>query len=324
MKQLIAKIRAIPAQPVLISSSPVDDGSMMNDWKGDRCKKIHPFTEALKKLAVEENLVVVDQYHALIDVWGQNRRNGEELARRNGTWPPKATPEPVATPVPAVTAAGGATPAPAKPKPAPIAPSLIPFGGDAVHPGPVGQYTMAATILQGLKVDGDVSSATIKADGKVTDAKHCKITDVKAKDGKLSFTRLDETGPWPIQPMAKRALEVLPSALKLSQYILKVEGLADGDYSVTIEGKPAGKVSAKDLAAGWNLTTAFDSVIGERANNVATLIGKLQSPLNNEWRAASKEKNAEKLAAAQKAIDDMEAEIQKAIQPVPLHFEISK
>jgi lysophospholipase L1-like esterase len=324
MKDLIAKIRAIPAQPVLISSSPVDDGSMMNDWKGERCQKLHPFTEALKKLAAEENVVFVDQYHALIDLWGQNRRKGEELARKNGTWPPKATPEPAATPVPPAPAVGGATPAPAKPKPAPIAPSLISFGGDAVHPGPVGQYTMAATILEGLKADGEVSSATIKADGKVVEAKHCKITDAKANDGKLSFTRLDESGPWPIQPAARRTLEVLPSELKLSQYILKVEGLADGDYNVTIEGKSAGKVSAKDLAAGWNLTTAFDSVIGERANNIATLIGKLQGPLNNDWRAASREKNSEKLAAAQKAIDDAEAEIQKAIQPVPLHFDIAK
>lgn len=31
MRELIAKIRAIPAQPVLISSSPVDDGSLMGD-----------------------------------------------------------------------------------------------------------------------------------------------------------------------------------------------------------------------------------------------------------------------------------------------------
>ena len=80
MRELIAKIRALPAQPVLISSSPVDDGSIMNDWKGDRCQKIHPFTEALKKLATDEHIVFVDQYHALIDLWGQNRRQGEALA----------------------------------------------------------------------------------------------------------------------------------------------------------------------------------------------------------------------------------------------------
>lgn len=323
MKQLIAKIRAIPAQPVLISSSPVDDGSVMNDWKGDRCKKIHPFTEALKKLAAEENIVFVDQYHALIDVWGQNRRKGEELARRNGTWPPKATPEPAATPVPVVKP-GEATPPPPKPKPAPIAPSLIPLTGDAVHPGSVGQYTMAAAILNGLKADGEVSSATIKADGKVVEAKHCKITDVKAETGKLSFTRLDETGPWPIIPQAKTALQLVPSILNLSQYTLKVQGLPDGDYHVKINDKPAGTVSAKDLTAGWNITSTFEGAIADRANGIITLLNKLQGPLNNEWRAASKAKDADKLAAAQKAIDDAEAEVQKAIQPTPLHFEIAK
>lgn len=323
MKQLIARIRAIPAQPVLISSSPVDDGSKLNDWKGDRCQKIHPFTEALKKLAAEEDIVMVDQYHALLDVWGDNRRKGEEAARKNGTWPPKATPEPAATPVPAA-APGGATPPAAKPKPAPIAPSLIPLTGDAVHPGAVGQYTMAAAILNGLKADGEVSSATLKADGKVVEAKHCQITEVKAQGGTLSFTRLDETGPWPIIPQAKTALQLVPDILKLSQYMLKVQGLPEGDYKVKINGKPAGTVSAKDLAAGWNLTSVFEGAIAERAGNIITLLNKLQGPLNNEWRAASKAKDADKLAAAQKAIDDAEAEVQKAIQPTPLQFEIAK
>ena len=93
---------------------------------------------------------------------------------------------------------------------------------------------------------------------------------------------------------------------------------------MSINGKPAGTVSAKDLAAGWNLTTAFDSVIGERANNILTLITKLEKPLNEDWRAASKGKDAEKLATAQKAIDEAEAEIQTAIQPAPLHFVIEK
>jgi hypothetical protein len=124
--------------------------------------------------------------------------------------------------------------------------------------------------------------------------------------------------------MARKTVELLPDMLKLSQYILKVQGLSDGDYRVSIEGKPAGTVSAKDLAAGWNMTTAFDSVLGERSTNILTLINKLQTPLNNDWRAASKAKDAEKLAAAQKAIDAAEAEIQTAIQPASLHFVIEK
>ncbi len=334
MKELIAKIRAIPAQPVLISSSPVDDGSIMGDWKSDRCKNIDPFTVALKKLASEENVVVVDQYHALIDLWGQNRRKGEAAAVKNGTWPPKATP------VPATPAATPAAPAPGakpvvekKPEP-PIAPSLIRLLGNPVHPGPVGQYTMAAVILEGLKADEQVSSATIKADGKVVEAKRCKINDVSAKDGKLSFTRLDECSPWPIQPIvvdgkeqvhvAKQATELLPAVLNLSQYLLRVPGLADGEYKVSINGQPAATVSAKELAVGWNVASAFESALGERAEIIIKLLANLQGPLNNEWRTESKAKDTDKLAAAQKAIDEAEVKIQAAVQPVAMKFEIEK
>ena len=315
MKEIIAKIRAIPAQPVLVSSSPVDDGSTLGDWKSPRCEKIHPFTEALKKLATEERVVFVDQYHPLIDLWGQNRRKGAEKSEKDGTLP-KA-------PAPPAPAADGTTP-PAKPAKPQLPPSLIPLGGDPVHPGPVGQTNMAAVILAGLKAEGEVSSATINADGKVTEAKRCQITEVSAKDGKLSFTRLDETGSWPIVPAAKSALELLPDTLKLSQYLLRVAGLAEGSYRVNINGQPAATVSANKLAAGWNMTTVFDGALGERFKTINSLIAKLQSGLNNEWRAASKAKDAEKLAVAQKAIDDCEAEIQTAIQPVPLRFEIEK
>jgi lysophospholipase L1-like esterase len=325
MKALIAKIRAIPAQPVLISSSPVDDGSIMKDWKGERCQKLHPFTEALQKLAAEENLVFVDQYHALIDLWGQNRRKGEALAVKNGTWPPKTTPAP-ATPavIPATVASSGAKPTPAKrPEPS-IAPSLIPLGGNPVHPGPVGQYNMAAVILEGLKADGKVSSATIKADGTVIEAKRCKITDVIAKDGKLSFTRLDECGPWPIEPTAKSAVDLLPETLKLTDYTLRVPGLPEGDYHVSIDGKPAATVSAKQLAEGWNISTVFEGALADRATRINALIANLEGKLNTDWRAASKANEEDRLEVAQKAIERAEDEIQKAIQPVPLHFEIAK
>lgn len=304
-KELVAKIRALPAQPILISSSPVNDGSMMGAWKSERCEKLHPFTEALQKLAAEEKVTFVDQFHALVDVWGDNRRKGAEAAAKQN---PPATP----------------APAPEPGKPAPLPPSLISLEGDAVHTGSVGQYTMAATILKSLRADGEVSSATISADGKLTEAKRCAITELSSKDGKLSFTRLDEAGPWPILPRARTAVKVLPEMLDLSRYMLRVTGLADGEYRVSINGKSAAKVAAKDLAAGWNMTTAFDGALGDRSTAILGLIAKLQGNLNNDWRAASQAKDADKLAAAQAAIDACEAELQKLVQPVPLQFTIEK
>ena len=318
MKELIQKIRAIPAQPVLISSSPVDDGSLMGDWRSQRCEKIHPFTQALQKLAEQENVLFVDQYHPLIDVWGANRRKGAEAAVAKAAAPLKPT-----APAPAPAPAPAATPAVTAPQKAPpIPPGLVPLGGDPVHPGAVGQYMMAATILKALQAPGTVSSATLSAEGKVSATTGCKITEAVVKDGKLSFIRLDEAGPWPILPAARSMLALMPSALGLSEYELKVTGLAEGMHRVTINGKPAGEVNARDLAAGWNLTGAFDGAIGERSTEVTGLISKLQSGLNNNWRAASKANDREKLAAAQADIDATEVALQKLVQPVAWNIEI--
>ena len=81
MKELIQKIRDIKAQPVLISSSPVNDGSLPGDWKSDRCRRIEPYTNALKKLAEEEGVVCVDQYHPLLELWGTNMAKAEAARR---------------------------------------------------------------------------------------------------------------------------------------------------------------------------------------------------------------------------------------------------
>jgi lysophospholipase L1-like esterase len=278
MRQLIEKIRAIKAQPVLISSSPVNDGSVTGDWKSDRCRRIDPYTVALKKLAEEEQVVMIDQYHALLDLWGKNKQSQ----------------------------------------------APINLTGDAVHPGPVGQYTMAGVILAQLQVDRDVSSAALSADGKVASAKRCKISDVSAEGNKLTFTRTEDVGSWPVDPKSKVAAELLPEIHELSRWMLTVSDLPAGNYKVTIDGKPAATLTEKDLAGGWNLATVYDGAIAERSTKIIGLIGTLQSGLNNNWRAASKAKDEQKLAEAQKAIDEMEAQLREACQPPTLRIEIQK
>jgi lysophospholipase L1-like esterase len=279
MRELIEKIRGIGAQPVLISSSPVNDGSLPDDWKGDRCRRIGPYTDALKKLAEEEKVVMVDQYHPLLVMWGKNKQ----------------------------------------------ADKPVNLGGDAVHPGPVGQATMAATILAGLKVEREVSAATLKADGSVVEMKRCKISEASHKDGKLAFTRLDECSAWPIAPASREALALMPEIADLSRWMLTVEGLPEGTYQVTINGMPAAKLSAKELAAGWNIAAAcHGGDLATRSEQITALIAKLQNDPNKQWRAASKDKSTEKLAAAQKSIEELETQIQAACTPQPIRFEIAK
>ncbi|QDU92591.1 SGNH/GDSL hydrolase family protein [Lignipirellula cremea] len=278
MRQLIQKIRDIGAQPVLISSSPVNDGSVTGDWKSDRCRRIDPYTVALKKLAEEEQVVVIDQYHALLDLWGKNHRS--------------ETP--------------------------------INLTGDAVHPGPVGQYTMAGVILSQLQAKRDVSSATLSADGKVGAAEGCKISDVSAADGKLAFTRIDEASAWPISPKSQAAADLLPEIHDLSRWMLTVTDLPAGEYQVTINGKPAAVLTEKELASGWNMATVFEGAIADRSNKIVGLISGLQGGLNNNWRLASKEQDAEKLATAQQAIEAQESLLQAACAPEAWRIEIEK
>jgi lysophospholipase L1-like esterase len=299
-RELIGKIRDAGARPVLISSSPVNDGSLPGDWKSDRCRRLDPYTDALKKLAAEEGVICIDQYHPLLELWGKNRAKGSA----------------------AVAAAEAATPGAGKEAAKKYSTGLISLHGDAVHPQAVGQYTMAATILMGLGAEREVSSATLKADGTVVDARKCKISDASAQEGKLSFTRLDDCGPWPIDPKARDAMALMPQIVDLSRYMLTVTGLPAGQYKITIDAKPAATLSEKELAAGWNMSAVFEGALAERSTKIVELIGKLQGKLNNDWRAASKEKNKEKLAAAQQAIDECERDVRAACQPAALHFEI--
>jgi hypothetical protein len=173
-------------------------------------------------------------------------------------------------------------------------------------------------------VDRDVSSATLSANGKVISTKRCKISDVSTDGGKLAFTRVDEVGSWPVDPKAKAAADLLPDIHQLSRWMLTVSDLPAGNYKVVINGKPAAMLSEKTLANGWNMATVFEGAIAERTTKIVGLIGTLQGPLNNNWRAASKAKDEAKLAEAQKAIDEVETQLRAACQPESLHFEIRK
>ena len=312
MKKLADQTRALSARPIFISSSPVNDGSMMGSWASVRCRTIHPFTEALKELGKKENIQVVDQYHPLIAIWGPNKTldDANSLAERVRLLKPENN-------------ISGLKTLQAFAKSWEGKPGGVSLGGDPVHPGPAGQYMMAATILAALNADREVSSATVKPDGTVVEAKGCKITEAAFKDGKLTFTRLDERSPWPLLPAAITAAALLPEITDLSRYMLTVPGLPAGKYSVQMDGKPVATLSSKELAQGWNMSDLQEGPIAERAAKICTLIDELQNPLNNAWRAASKEKNQDKLKAAQKAMDENEGKLQAAVQPMPIHFVIA-
>lgn len=109
-------------------------------------------------------------------------------------------------------------------------------------------------LYDGLDLPGGTSAASLRADGSVTQATNCKLTDVRAGDDGLSFTWADAVlpilPPGPLPPRKYVPLE------ECSPYLLQVTGLPrPGTYEVRCEGSPLGVASAEQLGRGVNLNT---------------------------------------------------------------------
>ena len=194
MGTMAQTIRSAGARPVFFTSSPINNGDTSAKLGGNA--KLHEFAVALKKFAAEAEIPFADQFHAVIDVWGNNKPN-ENLLGLLTTAKSLVQDDNLAgvEHLRAFLAAQAKDPRP------------VSMQGDPVHPGPPGQLMMAAALLKELGATGFVSSATLDAAGKVAEAKGCTIDDVKADGGKLAFDRLDECLPFPIPD------EALPSCL---------------------------------------------------------------------------------------------------------------
>lgn len=147
-------------------------------------------------------------------------------------------------------------------------------GGDAVHPGPPGQALMAASILKGLSFPTLVSAVEIDAaGGKVNSAINCKVDNVIAKDGGVSFSRLDESLPF-FPADAKSILTSTPILEELNKYTLKVTGLAAGNYEVRLGGKKVATHTAAELAAGANLAAGAlqEGPVADQVKAITTAI----------------------------------------------------
>lgn len=128
--------------------------------------------------------------------------------------------------------------------------------GDAVHPGPPGQSLMAASILKGLSFPTMVSSVEIDGGaGKLVTSQNCTVENIKVKDGRLSFSRLDRALPF----FPEDAAGILPWASileELNDYRLKVTGLPAGTYAIGLNGTKIAEINAEQLAAGTNIAAA--------------------------------------------------------------------
>ena len=208
-------------------------------------------------------------------------------------------------------------------------------GGDAVHPGPIGHTIMAWAILKELGATALVSRAEINSVTKaVVSAEACKVQNLKVADGVISFDRLDDALPLPIDPAAEPVLKLAPILDELNRYELGVTGLASGAYDLSIDGEVVGKATAEQLAKGWNLATQAGPVT-KQSQELLKLVVQKNNLYFNRWRnvqlfsfpawaqspEAESQRTAE-LARIDQKIAESEAQIEKIRKPQLRHFEL--
>ncbi|HEY1764594.1 MAG TPA: GDSL-type esterase/lipase family protein [Opitutaceae bacterium] len=210
-------------------------------------------------------------------------------------------------------------------------------GHDAVHPGPAGHTIMAWAILKALGATPMVSTATLdKETGKVDASDGCQIENLKTQGDTVSFDRLDEALPMPVDPRAETALSLIPFTRELNVYELKIVGLPKGQYTVSIDGDSAATVSADDLAQGWNLAYSAGPIT-EQAQKVLKLIFRKNDAYYARWRLVqlfavpawlAHDSQLESVRSAELArldteIQGLEEKINAARKPQSRHFLIS-
>jgi lysophospholipase L1-like esterase len=325
MGVMVERIHSIKARPVIFSASPINDGSTMVSLGSN--KRLHEYAVALKEFAANEKIPYADQFHALIDIWGNNKPK-ELLANSLVVLKPLAQDDSLVGVKHLRAFLASQEKNPTKP---------VSLQGDPVHPGPPGQLMMAAALLKELGADGFVSSVTIDSNGKLCEAKGCEVDQVKAEGGKIEFDRLDQRLPLPVPDDARVVSPLYPAILELSQYMLRVTGLTGGTYMLKINGIEAGSVTAKELDAGVNLTvlsapsqaTEVSPIVAQARAILATVAAK--ETVVSQWRDLSRRAHAdgaaaelkEQLSAMTRRVEEADGNIREAARPQKLHFELS-
>jgi len=319
MVTLLGRIREIKARPVLLSASPMNNGSSTEKLDGGNAK-LQEYAAALKALSEKENIPYANQFGALVDLWAANKPQ-ENIANTLGTFKGLLAAQPNIDGAEHIKAFLDVW---AKKDKQPV--SMM---GDAVHPGFTGQLTMAAALLAGLNAPGLVSSATIDAAaGKAADTVQCKIDNVKMEGDKISFDRLDNCLPFPVPDDARPVLAITDSVAKLSQYILTVNGLKAEKYDVSIDGVKVAAVTAADLSKGWNMGLLDKGPIADQCRSILQLVNAKEGVVGS-WRAVSKAvqggdaSQKEQFDKLTQQTKDADGRIRAAAQPKSHHFELA-
>ena len=205
------------------------------------------------------------------------------------------------------------------------------FPGGGVHTGPAGGLLMAHTILVGLHAPAVVSDLDIDAAAKkVAKETNCKADKIEGGPDGVSFERTDNALPMPVQKDWRGILPYVDDLKDLNYYGLKVAGLKEGKYALSIDGKEVATYTAAELAGGVNLGNLASGPIFEQGQEVFKAINEKNGLLHHRFRdvvmkgapGGDEAKKEEELKKRMEEIDARQAAIYKLDQPKTHQFEL--
>ena len=208
-------------------------------------------------------------------------------------------------------------------------------GGDAVHPGPIGHTVMAWAVLKGLGATALVSHAALDCSAKnVAATEGCRVENLKIAGGSISFDRLDNALPMPIDERAEPALTLAPILEDLDRYDLQATGLSARNYSISIDGEKVAEVSADELAKGCNLANRAGPIT-KQTREVLAAVFKKNNLFFDRWRNVQlfnfpqwlqspevEAKRSAELDRLDKEIAEAETHIDALRKPTSHHYEL--
>ncbi len=206
---------------------------------------------------------------------------------------------------------------------------------DGVHLSDLGQLAMAFAMLQGLGAPADVSSMEIDANtNALVAAEGAEVTAIEPRENGLAFTRLDRGLPLNLGILSGLNYRFVPLPEGLNRYRLTVKNLPPGSYEIRVEKRLLGKVEARQLGQGMNLSsmTADGWEPGGPWDAQSGVVKELVEARDRLWmgallrrRFAGAHPNADRLAQETQEIDNRLHALQHAMaRPYPYRFEIQR
>lgn len=131
------------------------------------------------------------------------------------------------------------------------------LGQDGLHHSTEGGYLVGYIIARGQETDPIVASVEIDALTNSVTAEDATVTDLTASSTGVSYTYAPKALPMYVGAPGYTHGEKLGLDLtgNINKEIIKVEGLADGTFSIVMDGVEVTKATAEQLAVGVNIAT---------------------------------------------------------------------